>query len=180
MLSTMFKKKLSNEQLANVFVNGVLDVIDKGFEEVMSLIQEDPAFETPPTLTNANDGHFTMIIIVGNLGYLDSSFDHQQVADLESLIIQKFATVYDLTPEEFQNYIDDYKSFMNRVNHPSKNILYSMSKGIFHKYNLNQYQDDYFKKMVCPNPLFLKRMDDVLSNFIWNWEAFFKRYKMIN
>lgn len=180
MLSTMFKKKLSNEQLANVFVNGVLDVVDKGFEEVMSLIKEDPAFVSPPTLDNANDTHFTMIIIVGNLGYLDQSFEHEQLITLEPLIIEKLASVFDETPEQFRKYIDEYKSFMNRVNHPSKNLLYSMSKGIFHKYNLNIYQDDYFKKMVCPNPLFLKRMDEVLLNFIWNWEAFFKRYKMVS
>ena len=180
MLSTMFKKKLSNEQLANVFVNGVLDVIDKGFEEVMSLIQEDPAFAKAPNLTHATDGHFSMIIIVGNLGYLDTSFEHEQVIALEPLIIEKFAAVYDLTPEAFEGHIKEYKSFMNRVNHPSKNLLYSMSKGIFHKYHLNQYQDDYFKKMVCPNPLFLKRMDEVMLNFVWNWDAFFKRYKMVS
>lgn len=180
MLNTMFKKKLSNEQLANVFVNGVLDVIDKGFEEVMSLIQEDPAFAKAPDLKHAIDGHFTMIIIVGNLGYLDTSFEYEHVSVLEPLILEKFAAVYDLTPEEFEKHIKEYKSFMNRVNHPSKNLLYSMSKGIFHKYNLNQYQDDYFKKMVCPNPLFLKRMDEVMLNFVWNWDAFFKRYKMIN
>ena len=78
----------------------------------------------------------------------------------------------------FENLIKDYKNFISRVNHPSKNMLYGMSKAIFHKYNLNDFQDDYFKRMQAPNPLFLKRMDEVMSNFIWDWDVFFKKYKL--
>jgi len=64
------------------------------------------------------------------------------------------------------------------VNHPSKNTLYGMSKAVFHKFHLNDYQESYFKNMRTPNPLFLKRMDDVLNNFLWDWEEFFKRHKL--
>ena len=46
------------------------------------------------------------------------------------------------------------------------------------KYKLNEFQDEYFRRMQAPNPLFLKRMDEVMVNFIWNWDAFFKKYKM--
>ena len=53
-----------------------------------------------------------------------------------------------------------------------------MSKAMFYKYKLNDCQDDYFKNMDSPNPLFLKRMDEIMKNFLWNWEAFFKRYKI--
>lgn len=180
MLNTIFKKKLSDQQLANVFVNGVLEVIDKGFDEVMALIQEDPAFVTPPPLTNASDGHFTMIVIVGNMSYLSDSFDPEKSARLEQLVKEKFAEVFDMEVETFKDYLKEYKGFISRANHPSKNMLYGMSKAVFHKYKLNNYQDDYFKKLTCPNPLFLKRMDEVMENFIWNWEAFFKRYKMIS
>ena len=180
MLNTIFKKKLSDQQLANVFVNGVLDVIDKGFDEVIALIKEDPAFTIPPPLNNASDGHFTMIVIVGNLSYIGESFDPEQAVRLEELVEEKFAEVFDMDVDTFKDYIKEYRSFMSRCNHPSKNMLYGMSKGIFHKYKLNDYQDDYFKKLSCPNPLFLKRMDEVMENFIWNWEAFFKRYKMIS
>ncbi|NBN99415.1 MAG: hypothetical protein EBV19_09305, partial [Flavobacteriia bacterium] len=60
---------------------------------------------------------------------------------------------------------------------PSKTTLYAMSKAVFHKYELNQFQDDYFKRMNAPNPVFLKRLDDLLNNFLWNWETFFKKYR---
>jgi hypothetical protein len=32
--------------------------------------------------------------------------------------------------------------------------------------------------MQAPNPLFLKRMDEIMGNFIWNWDAFFKKYRI--
>lgn len=180
MLSTIFKKKLSDEQLANVFVNGVLEVVDKGFSEVAMLIEEDPVFISKPNLSTKNDGHFTMIVIVGNIKFLQDNFLPNQLHSLEPLIIKKLAEVYDMDEASFDALMKEYSNFMNRVNHPSKSTLYSMSKGVFHKYKLNAYQDEYFKSLDCPNPLFLKRMDDVMKNFIWNWDAFFKRYKMVS
>jgi hypothetical protein len=53
-----------------------------------------------------------------------------------------------------------------------------MSKALFYKYNLNEFQTDYYKKIQAPNPLFLKRMDDIMQNFIWDWTAFLKKYKL--
>jgi hypothetical protein len=179
MLTAIFKKKLSDDQLSTIFVNGVLDVVDKSFVEVSSIINEDPAFVCPPDLSKASDGHFTMIVIVGNLSFLGDSFEAEQSVRLEKMIITKFAEVFEMEESKFKNYLNEYRSFISRVNHPSKNMIYGMSKAIFHKYKLNEFQDEYFRSMDCPNPLFLKRMDEVVINFIWNWEAFFKRYKMV-
>ncbi len=179
MLKTIFKRKLSDNQLANVFVNAMLEVIDKGFVEVAALIKEDPAFVSVPNISETNDGHFTMIVIVGNLNLLEESFDAVQSTRLEEIISAKFAEIFEMSEGDFYTHLEAYKSFMGKVNHPSKNVLYSMSKAMFHKYRLNEYQDEYFRNMQCPNPLFLKRMDEVMQNFIWNWEAFFKRYKMV-
>lgn len=180
MLSTIFRKKLSDEQLANVFVNGVLSVIDKGFQEVMELISFDAAFEKQPDLSGVQDGHFTMIVVVANLSYLGDSFPPQQVSKIEEKVVSKFADAFEMDLAEFEKHLADYRSFMSRVNHPSKNMHYAMAKSIFHKYKLNDYQDEYFRNMASPNPLFLKRMDEVTENFIWNWEAFFKRFKMVS
>ena len=86
--------------------------------------------------------------------------------------------MYDLTTSEFQALAREYQSFITRVNYPSKNMVYGMSKAMFEKYQLNEFQDDYFRRMQAPNPLFLKRMDEVMANFVWNWDAFFKKFKM--
>ncbi|MEY2938141.1 MAG: hypothetical protein RL062_730, partial [Bacteroidota bacterium] len=54
------------------------------------------------------------------------------------------------------------------------------SKAVFHKYNLNPYQQDYFKMMQTPNPLFLKKMDEIMSNFLFNWENFNDKFKVVS
>ena len=79
---------------------------------------------------------------------------------------------------EFSLFVKEYKSYISRVNHPSKNVVKGMSKALFFKYNLNEYQDVYFKNMQAPNPLFLKRMEDLFYYFIWDWDVFFKNYKV--
>ncbi len=178
MLSTLFRKRLTDEQLATVFVNGVLDVTGNGFKEVVELIKYDAAFVTTPHLDETKDGHFIMIVIVGNLSKLDEVFEADEVGKLEEAIIERFSDAFQMTKVEFKRYLSEYRSFMSRVNHPSKNMHYAMSKAFFHKYGLNEYQDEYFKEMVNPNPLFLKRMDEVMESFFWNWEAFFKRFKI--
>ena len=54
-----------------------------------------------------------------------------------------------------------------------------MSKAIFFKYELNDYQQDYFRKMKTPNPIFLKRLDEIVANFIWNWNDLKDKYKIV-
>ena len=178
MLSTIFKKRVSDERLANVFVNGVLDVVDKGFEEVKFIMEEDQAFFKKPNLSRSSDGHFAMIVIVGNLNSLSDSFSSKALLTLEPLILEKLSTAFEMTKHELEEHVKEHSSFMSRINNPSKITLYSMSKAMFYKYKLNDCQDEYFKNMDSPNPLFLKRMDEIMKNFLWNWEAFFKRYKI--
>ncbi len=178
MFGTLIKKKLTDEKVANIFVNAILDVTEKGFEEVAGLINEDPAFVIPPQINSKDNGRFTLIIIAGNLQFLHDYFEADQVDNVEALIFAKIGNVFGMSSTELKAVIKEYHTFMSRVNHPSKNTLYAMSKAIFHKYKLNDFQDEYFRKMQCPNPLFLKRMDEVVVNFIWDWQAFFKKYKV--
>src|SRR5690554_1395031 len=104
MLSTIFKKKVSDEQLANVFVNGILEVIDKGYVEVKSIMEEDPAFVRRPDLSNAADGHFAMIVIVGNVMSLGDSFSSKQQNNLEPLIFNRLAESFQMERHEFKGY----------------------------------------------------------------------------
>jgi hypothetical protein len=178
MFSSFTKKKLTDNQVANVFINGIFDSVDKGFAEVAAMINEDSAFVVSPNIAPSDSAHFGLIIVVGNLSFLESTFEPDQAARVEQLIFEKLARVYEMELYAFQQMIRDYQSFIMRVNHPSKNWIYGMSKAIFHKYELYEYQDDYFKKMQAPNPLFLKRMDEIVSNFVWDWDAFFKKFRL--
>jgi hypothetical protein len=178
MLGTILKRKLSDNQVANIFINAIFETVDNGFKEVAQLINEDVAFVNSPSIAVNDHGEFGLIVIVGNLSYLESTFDAEQAGRVEKIIFEKLSKIYNIQEVEFTKMIRDYQNFINKVNHPSKNMIYGMSKAVFYKYNLNEFQDEYFRRMQAPNPLFLKRMDEVMSNFVWNWDAFFKKYKL--
>jgi len=178
MLGAILKRKLSDNQVANIFINTLFDTVDNGFKLVAEMINEDVAFVQSPEINPIASGEFGLIIIVGNLSFLESTFDPEQAVKVERLIFQKLAKIYDQSEADFTKLIREYQAFITRVNHPSKNMVYGMSKAVFHKYQLNDFQDEYFKRMQTPNPLFLKRMDEIMANFIWNWDLFFKKYKL--
>jgi hypothetical protein len=180
MLSAILKKKLTENQVANIFVNGLFDAIDRGFGEVAQFINEDTAFVESPNIHENDSYEFALIVLVGNLSFIESAFDPEQADRIESCINGKLAKVYNLPLFEFEKVIKEYKTFISRLNHPSKNMIYGMSKGVFAKYHLNQYQDEYFRKMEAPNPLLLKRLDEVVQLFIWNWDGFFKKFRIAN
>ena len=178
MLGTILKRRLSDNQVANIFINSIFDTVDNGFKEVAYLINEDVAFVKSPDILAAENGEFGLVVIVGNLSFLESTFDAEQAGRVEKIIFEKLAKMYEMSAADFTKLIRSYQTFITRINHPSKNMIYGMSKAVFYKYKLNEFQDEYFKRMQAPNPLFLKRMDEVMTNFIWNWDAFFKKYKL--
>ena len=178
MFSTLIKRRLTDNQVANIFINAIFDSVDKGFEEVALLINEDTAFSSSPNININNNREFGLIVIVGNLSYLESNFEADQTERVEKIIFEKLSKLYAIDLSSFKKLIKEYQSFIARVNHPSKNWVYGMSKAIFYKYKLNEFQDEYFKRMQAPNPLFLKRMDEIMVNFIWNWDAFSKKFKL--
>lgn len=178
MFSSLTKRKLSDNQVANIFINAIFDSVDNGFHEVALLINEDTAFSNSPNINKDDNREFGLIVIVGNLSYLESNFEADQTERVEKIIFEKLSKLYALDVSSFKKLIKEYQSFILRINHPSKNWVYGMSKAVFYKYKLNEFQDEYFRRMQAPNPLFLKRMDEIMGNFIWNWDAFSKKFKL--
>jgi len=178
MFGLLVKKKLDANKLANVFVNSILEITESGFSDLSEMINDDTAFIKAPAINEKLEDSFLLIVVVGNLRYLNDHFEAEDAIEIRNQIIQKLATIYDLQQREFLEIINDFDLFISKVNHPSKNTLYGMSKAVFHKFNLNDYQESYFKNMKTPNPLLLKRIDDVLMNFLWDWDEFFKKHKL--
>ncbi len=179
MLSLLTKKKITEEKAATIFVNYLLTLVNEGFADVASFFNEDPEFATRPSVSPDNSEEFLLIIFAGNLKFLSEKFPDYQGARLTEHSLSKVAQALGTDKITLKKTISDYQSFMSRVNHPSKNTHYSMSKAIFHKYNLNPFQAEYFKNMNTPNPIFLKKLDEVVAQFIWDWDALVKKYKMI-
>jgi len=178
MLGTLLKKRLSDTQLANVFLNGIFEIVDNGFVEVVDLINEDLAFVSSPSIPVERNGQFTMIVVVANISSLETTFETVQANRIEKIIFEQMGSLMGVSAVDAEAKVREYQKFMQRINHPSKNMVYAMSKAVFQKYDLNDFQDEYFKRLQTPNPLFLKRMDQVMVNFLWDWDSFFKKYKI--
>lgn len=177
MFGTLLKKKIDAEKLANVFVNSIIEITDNSFDTIKEFIEDDPAFISAPSLDINSANKFLLIITAGNLNYLTHHFEAQESNEIRHQIIQRFSKIFEIEHKNMEDLLAQTTSFISKVNHPSKNMLYGMSKALFHELELNQYQEDYFKNMRTPNPLFLKRMDEIMSNFLWDWEQFFRKYK---
>jgi hypothetical protein len=178
MISSLFgRKKITEEKLANIFVNSMLQAVDNSFGDVVDSIYNDPEFVKKPIIAKDDSDKFLMIVVVGNFSYLSRYFSNTEEMVLKGKITQKFAAVFGLSYDEMNTIFKDYSNFIYRVNHPSKNIIYGMSKAVFYKYKLGKFQDEYFAQLDAPNPLFLKRMDTLMLNYVWNWSTFLDKYK---
>jgi hypothetical protein len=178
-LSTIFrKKKLTTDKVANVFVNSLTSSIDNSFEDITNSIINSPEFIKKPNIDHNNSDKFLMIILAGNISYLKRYFTATEEKEIKGKIIEKFAGVFGLDYKEMKSIIDDFSAFICRVNYPSKNTIYGMSKALFFKYNLGESQEEYFAKLNTPNPLLLKQLDKIVENYIWDWTTFFNTYKI--
>jgi hypothetical protein len=178
MLGTLIKKRINDDQLASIFLNGIFEAVDKGFSDVADMINEDVAFVTSPNLSGEQNGQFSMIVVVANLTLLENTFETQQASRIENLVFKQLGEMMGVSAADAESKVREYQKFMTRVNHPSKNMVYAMSKAVFFKYELSEYQDEYFKRMQAPNPMLLKRLDMVMECYLWNWDSFFKKFKI--
>ena len=178
MFAIFGKKKLTEDKTANILCNTLLNVLDDSVADVLTLIEAAPEFTKTPDLQHAAKKHFYFITIAANIKTISHHFDMVKSKSITEAVTRKLATAFDMDYNSFAKTINQYNSFMSRVNHPSKNVVYAMSKAMFFKYELNELQDDYFKNMSTPNPLFLKRMDEIMSNFLFDWTGFLEKNKI--
>lgn len=179
MFAIFGKKKLNENKLTNIAVNSILDTVDQGFPEVAEIIKNSPELVIEAQLSESHQDIFLLIIIAANLQILPQHLESHQDSRVASRIIEKFALVFDVETNEFERVINEYQSFLKKVNTPSNNTLYSMSKAVFHKFMLADLQEEYFRNMKAPNPLFLKRLDEVMPIFLFDWEKITDKYQLV-
>ncbi|MGB1040115.1 MAG: hypothetical protein ACPGVD_04520, partial [Flavobacteriales bacterium] len=134
MLKTIFKKKVNEDKLANVLINSLVHAMEVGFPDISELINSDRDFVITPHIKPTDYDRFMLILFVGNLKIMEKRLERVQSDRIKELLIQKFSALYDLRIEETKQHIKSYSSFMGKINYPSKNVLYAMSKCVFHKY----------------------------------------------
>jgi hypothetical protein len=177
-IASLFKKKVSEEKVAELFVNIVFNAVDSSFEDVAELINNDINLVERPTISPDNSDDFLLVIIAGNYRMLGEYFEDGQDDRIRTMVISRLATVYETTDEKMQKVVDDMLAFFQKINFPSKNIHYAMSKAVFYKYDLAKYQKEYFKNLSSPDPIFLKHLDEIIDQFIIRWDHFTEKYKI--
>ena len=180
MITTLFgKKKITEDKLANVFVNAVLELTEQGFPAVAAEVNESPEFNVPPELKETDSGAFALIVLAGNLMEMQRILGPGTDRRMYSLSVSKFAQATGHTGTDLEREVRALQSTMERLNFPSKNTVYAMGKALFHRYDLYCFQDVYFREQRAPNPIILKRLNGLMGYFIWNWGEVVEQYRIV-
>lgn len=179
MLTLFGKKKLTEEKVANIFVNAIQTMVDNGFDEITGLINDSPEFVKQPNVSAEDIGPFTLIVLAGNLQKIPHYFAAGQDRRIAEHILDKFAEIYELDKMELAQMVAETRKFMMRKNHPSKNVPTAMAKALFCRYELNKNQEDYFRSLDAPNPIFVQRLKEAMEAFLWDWDGFNAKYKVV-
>lgn len=179
MITLFGKKKLTEEKVANVFVNGIQVLIDEGFGSVAGLINDSPEFLTPPGVALEDSGIFTVIVLAGNLQVIPQHFTSGQDRRITQHILEKFADLYEMDEMKLAKTVGDTRKMMMRKVQPSKSVTNAMAQTIFSRYGLNDFQEPYFKSLDSPNPIVIQRLKEAMDTFIWNWDILLEKYKVV-
>lgn len=178
MLNIFGKRKIKADKMANILVNYIMEVTEKGYDGVEALIETSPEFVVKPEANPEGTKNFLLVVFVGNMSFVSRYFDQDVEDSIKDHCFSVLAQTFETEASNLKTLYKEYKSFMVKVNHPSKNMLYAMSKGLFHKLELNNYQEDFFKSQNVPNPMFIKKLDEVMAQTIFHWDEFLSKHKV--
>ena len=180
MISTLFgKKKITEEKLANVFVNAVLELTEQGFPAVAAELNESPEFVVSPNIAEDDDMGFALIVLAGNLTEMQRVLGPGLDKRMYSFAVSKFAQAIGHTGSDLEAEVRTTQGLMERLNFPSKNTVYAMGKALFHRYDLFCFQDTYFREMKAPNPIILKRLNGLMGYFTFSWTEVNEQYRIV-
>jgi len=180
MLSGLFgKKKIKKEKAVEIYVDTIFDVIERGFPEIASFINEEKQFNKSPQIGQEDFEWFTYIIYGGNVLNLYEYFEQEQADDMKMLIVREVAERYTKRDQHIaEEIILEYEKFLLEIQKKNKNIVKTISLALFNKFELNNYQDEHYQRLNAPNPVFLKELNEMMELFVWNWEDFLQKYRI--
>ncbi|MBK7384955.1 MAG: hypothetical protein IPI81_16705 [Flavobacteriales bacterium] len=179
MIATLFgRKRITEDKLANVFVNTMLEMCAEGFPVVLAEVNEAPEFELSPGIRDGDDDHFLMIVLAANLMEMERTMGAGVDKRIFSLSVSKFSQAINRNCTDVELEVRALQSRMERLNFPSKNPVYAMGRAIFQEYDLFCYQDSYYREMRAPQPIVLKRLNGLMGYFLWNWPEVNEQYRI--
>jgi hypothetical protein len=171
MISLFRRKKLQEDKIALMYTEQFLKAIDDGFPEVAALINESPEFIICPDIKPSDNDRFLLVTLSANLIAVDRFFEAHDRHLVTRSILETISESCDVEYAALNNAVVKNQAFISKVNHPSKNLVYGISRATFYKYELAAFQDEYFKNVNAPNPIFIKRLDEAVRHFLWDWET---------
>jgi hypothetical protein len=172
------KKKLKPEEVARMFVHATLDSVEDAWPEVLGLMRETPHMERPPEIDETEVGPFLLVVLAGNLDFIPQFFELGSDQRIVECILAELAVQLDLPINQLAQRVGHTRDAMVKLNKPSKKTLSAMARGIYLGYELNDYQEDYFRSLGAPNPRFLMQMEEILQHFLWDWTSFHEQYRL--
>ena len=180
LLNWLSKRKLTDEKVANIFVNTSLEIVEEGWPKIVELLNASPEFEKSPELDPKDYGRFLMIVVSANLSAVPKHFEPGVDRAIIKRCCAKFGRVLGVPKEDFAKKAKEFKAFMKKINHPSTNSVTAMTRAVFYKYHLIASQDEYFRDMNVPNPIIMAGLRDVVTHFYWDWdEVICDKYKVV-
>lgn len=180
MFTVFGKRKLKEDKLALYFTTTTIKCAREDFKAIAEMLNSSKVFERSPQL-RPNDTHpFLYILLAANLKMLPNHFNKKQLSRIQEYIFNSLSYTLDLEKDQLISTIYDYEKFIDKVNYPSKNILFGISRAVFYKYKLAEYQDEHFKHLGSPNPLIISKLNEMVKPFIWDWERFKNRYVLVS
>jgi hypothetical protein len=181
MITTLFgRKKLTEDKLANIFVNAVFELTDHGYPTVVAELQDSPEFERMPAFGPGDDELFAQIVLAGNLIEANRILPAGTDRRVFSLSISKFAHAFGLNASDLELDVIAMQHEMERLNRPSKNTVYAMSQMVFARFDLFRDQKDYFRLQRVPDPIVLKRLNGLMGYFLWTWNQVLEEYRIVS
>jgi hypothetical protein len=141
-------------------------------------VNNDVQLASKANISSEDQDTFLMIVIAGNFIALSDYFEDGQDDRIRDLVVDKLAAVYEVSSEEMAGAIQSMMTFFGKVNFPSKKTLYAMSKSVYHRYALNQFQQPFFREKNVPDPILLKHIDEVMEQFLIDWNKFTDKFRI--
>ena len=112
--------------LASNFVNRTLNSIDETYNDFLDAIYNDTELISYPKLDYKDPTELMYLIIAGNMMFFERILSSHEENTICNSIVEQMSVVFDIKFNAMQEKLEKYSSFISRVNHPSKNILYGI------------------------------------------------------
>lgn len=173
------KDKITVKDTSKIFTVALNKVVNDGYPEIQSFLNKNNNLEKSPNISDEEIKWFRLIIFVGNLHVLSTKFEENESLVLRNEIIDKLLPYLDNDPEVAMDLFLNYETYYNDLLAKQIDPIETMSLAVFDKYNINDYQSELLKRKNEPNPVLFNELRKYLSHFVWNWEEFLEKCKVL-